>query len=107
MSVACKKVLLLTLEFVEFGTLWCGVLPRLNISALNLSSNRSRTGNLRSTPKSTLCIAGPRKVPVPQVPKRPTLGTAKADLSYHWKMFPVCCGAPMQSANWVELGEFR
>ena len=65
------------------GLEWCGVLARLNISARKLSANFSLRANLRSTPKSALTKPGPRRLFVPQVPKRPVGGAAKADLLYH------------------------
>jgi hypothetical protein len=65
------------------GTLKCGVLVKLKISARNWTLTRSLTWNLRKIPRSVLNRAGPVMLALPQVPKRRSvLGTrANAEMS--------------------------
>src|SRR5260370_35261601 len=96
MPKACMNEALFTL-FV--GLEWCGVFAKLNASPRTFSWERSDNLKLRSSPRSVLLRPGPHKLLVPQVPNRPAVGGANADLSYHCKMLFSLCGGLMQSPN--------
>src|SRR5260370_28902115 len=93
---ACMNEPLLIL-FV--GLEWCGVVARLNDSALTFSWKRSDNAKLRSRPRSVLIIPEPHKLLDPHVPKRPAAGGANADLSYHCRLLFSFCGGMTTSAD--------